>query len=167
MALLSVSTGKFGVNCNRAVSFAPHAQKNYDVHVQSVVARGCSQGVIESDDEKLGKAKRGGFFDSTISGVTVISGDAAQNPAQQGGGSAGAWLPGRSAAAFARDADGANGASPTPTPNAPVPLREIGPHHARREHERSDVRLTTIYGFGCGSTGVRSVLFSQSAMRTR
>jgi hypothetical protein len=92
-----------GVDCNRAVSFAPHAQKNYDVHVKSVVARGCSQGVIESDDEKLGKAKRGGFYDSTISDVTVTSGDAAQNPAKEGGGSQGAWIPGKSTSAFARD----------------------------------------------------------------
>jgi hypothetical protein len=92
-----------GVDCNRAVAFAPHAQKNYDVHVKSVMARGCSQGVIESDDEKLGKAKRGGFFDSTISDVTVVAGTDAQNPANKGGDSKGAWAPGPSTSAFARD----------------------------------------------------------------
>lgn len=91
------------VDCNRAVSFAPHAQDNYDVAVRGVVARGCSQGVIESDDEKLGKAIRGGFFDSTISDVTVTSGTAAQNPAKAGGGSKGAWALGPSQSAFARD----------------------------------------------------------------
>jgi hypothetical protein len=92
-----------GVDCNRAVSFAPHAQKNYDVHVKSVVARGCSQGVIESDDEKIGAVKRGGFFDSTISDVTVIAGTKAQNPAKAGGGSNGGWVLGQSTTAFARD----------------------------------------------------------------
>ncbi|HVV37167.1 MAG TPA: hypothetical protein VHC63_11235 [Acidimicrobiales bacterium] len=92
-----------GVDCNRAVSFAPHAQRNTGVHVSGVLARGCSQGVIESDDEKLGAAKRGGFFDSTISDVTVVAGPQAQNPAKQGGGSKGAWVAGPSQQAFARD----------------------------------------------------------------
>ncbi|HVT78494.1 MAG TPA: hypothetical protein VHD87_15760 [Acidimicrobiales bacterium] len=91
-----------GVDCNRAVAFAPHAQHNTDVHVTGVVARGCSQGVIESIDEKLGAAKRGGFADTTISDVTVIAGAHAQNAAQQGG-SKGAWVSGPSLQAFARD----------------------------------------------------------------
>ncbi len=92
-----------GVNCNRAVSFAPHGQKNYDVHVTHVVARGCHQGVIESIDESLGAAVRGGFWNSTISMVTVVDGPAAQDPVQLGG-SAGAWKIGPSVQSFARDA---------------------------------------------------------------
>jgi hypothetical protein len=92
-----------GVDCNRAVAFAPHAQRNFDVHVRHVVARGCSQGVIESDDEKLGKARRGSFSASTIGDVTVVAGTNAQNPARKGGGSKGGWARGPSTSAYARD----------------------------------------------------------------
>jgi hypothetical protein len=92
-----------GVNCNRAVSFAPHGQKNYDVHVTQVVARSCHQGVIESADESLGAAARGGFWDSTMNSVAVVGGLQAQDPVQLGG-SAGAWKIGASVQSFARDA---------------------------------------------------------------
>ena len=91
-----------GVDCNRAVAFAPHAQHNADVHVRAVIARGCSQGVIESEDERLGHAKRGTFDNSTVSAVAVIAGADAQNP-RQAGGSEGAWRTGESLQAFARD----------------------------------------------------------------
>jgi hypothetical protein len=91
-----------GVNCNRAVSFSPHAQKNFEVHVSHVVARSCHQGVVESADENLSAAERGGFWDSTISDVSVIAGNQAQDPLQNGG-SAGTWKIGPSVQSFARD----------------------------------------------------------------
>lgn len=92
-----------GVECNRAVSFAPHAQKNRDVDVRGVVARHCAHGVIESLAENLGPKRRGAFTDSSISDVTVIGGPGAQIPARSGGGSLGAWKLGTSVQAVARD----------------------------------------------------------------
>jgi Pectate lyase superfamily protein len=91
-----------GVDCNRAVSFSPHGQNNYDVHVSNVVALSCHQGVVEAADESLSGAKRGAFFDSTISDVEVIAGSEAQDPAP-GGASAGAWVVGPSLQSVARD----------------------------------------------------------------
>ena len=89
-----------GVNCNRAVAFEPHAQRNRDVHVFDVVARSCQQGVIESKDESLPSDERGNFTDSSVSGVRVIAGMGAQLPAS---GVAGTWPVGRSLQPFARD----------------------------------------------------------------
>ena len=50
-----------GVNCNRAVSFAPHFQDNFDVHVSNVQAMACYQGIVESIDEGIPVARRGSF----------------------------------------------------------------------------------------------------------
>lgn len=90
-----------GVNCNRAVSFAPHAQQNSDVHVSNVIARRCNQGVIESLDENLAPSQRGAFTNSSISDVQVVGGIGAQVPVA---GHPGFWFIGRSTQAFARDA---------------------------------------------------------------
>jgi hypothetical protein len=89
-----------GVDCNRAVSFAPHGQKNYDVHIKNVTARGCHQGVIESLDEDLGAAQRGGFWDSTLANIEVIGTPSAQNPVA---GRKGVWENSPSQKAYARD----------------------------------------------------------------
>jgi hypothetical protein len=89
-----------GRDCNRAVSFAPHAQHNADVHVSRVRAIGCAQGVIESYDE-TNSSVPGSFVNSTISDVTVISGERAQVSVT---GSGGLWTVGRSNRAFAKDA---------------------------------------------------------------
>ena len=89
-----------GVNCNRAVAFEPHAQRNRDVHVFDVVARSCQQGVLESKDESLPSDQRGDFTDSSVSGVRVVAGTSAQLPAT---GVAGTWPVGRSRQPFARD----------------------------------------------------------------
>jgi hypothetical protein len=90
-----------GVNCNRAVAFSPHAQRNRDVHVIDVVARSCQQGVIESKDESLPGNQRGVFTNSSVSSVQVIGGRAAQLPDS---GDSGKWKTGRSVQPFARDA---------------------------------------------------------------
>ncbi len=89
-----------GVNCNRAVAFAPHEQRNRDVHVFDVVARSCQQGVIESKDESLRSNRRGAFTNSSVSSIRVIAGQAAQLP---GAGDSGTWRTGRSLQPFARD----------------------------------------------------------------
>ncbi|MDQ1415557.1 MAG: hypothetical protein QOF81_1170 [Acidimicrobiaceae bacterium] len=88
-----------GENCNRAVSFAPHAQNNYDVHVSKVQAMSCAAGVIESFDES-NKQSPGKFADSTITDVTVTSGNQAQDSLKQ---SSGLWAVDISETAFAKD----------------------------------------------------------------
>ena len=95
-----------GVNCNRAVAFEPHAQRNRDVHVFDVVARSCQQGVIESKDESLPGDQRGAFTDSSVSGIRVVAGTSAQLPAS---GDAGTWPVGRSLQPFARDSHRVDG----------------------------------------------------------
>jgi hypothetical protein len=89
-----------GVRCNRAVAFAPHAQRNRDVHVFDVLARSCQQGVIESKDESLPSGQRGEFTNSSVSSIRVIAGDGAQLPVP---GDTGTWRTGRSHQPFARD----------------------------------------------------------------
>jgi hypothetical protein len=89
-----------GVNCNRAVAFEPHAQRNRDVHVFDVLARSCQQGVIESNDESLSSAERGAFANSSVTRIRVVAGTAAQLPAS---GDAGTWRVGRSLQPFLRD----------------------------------------------------------------
>jgi hypothetical protein len=88
------------VNCNRAVAFAPHAQRNRDVHVFDVLARSCQQGVLESKDESLPSDQRGEFADSSVSSIRVIAGSVAQLPVS---GDAGTWQTGPSYQPFARD----------------------------------------------------------------
>ena len=88
-----------GENCNRAVSFVPHAQTNFDVHVAGVQAVGCSAGVLESYDES-NRESPGKFEDSTISDVTVIGTNRAQNSITK---SSGLWRVGTSEKAFAKD----------------------------------------------------------------
>jgi len=89
-----------GVNCNRAVAFTPHAQRNRDVHVFDVLARSCQQGVIESKDESLPSDERGDFANTSVSSIRVVAGPTAQ---LSGSGDAGTWQTGRSLQAFARD----------------------------------------------------------------
>jgi hypothetical protein len=89
-----------GVNCNRAVVFAPHAQRNRDVHVFDVLARSCQQGVLESKDESLPSDQRGDFTDTSVSSIQVIAGQAAQLPVS---GDDGTWQTGQSLQPFARD----------------------------------------------------------------
>ena len=89
-----------GVSCNRAVAFAPHAQRNRDVHVFDVLARSCQQGVIESKDESLPGDRRGQFTDSSVTSIRVVAGPAAQLEAS---GDAGTWKTGPSLQPFARD----------------------------------------------------------------
>jgi hypothetical protein len=88
-----------GENCNRAVAFVPHAQSNADVHVKDVVARGCADAVLESFDEKTKQAP-GKFTDSTISNVTVVSTNGAQDSKRN---SDGLWAIDTSEKAFAKD----------------------------------------------------------------
>lgn len=88
-----------GLDCNRAVSFTPHAQQNFDVHVTSVRAVSCSEGVVESISP-TGSLPPGAFTGSTISGVTVTAGGQAQNGVP---GSTGYWTVGESLKAFAKD----------------------------------------------------------------
>ena len=95
------ATRVVGVDCNRAVSFSPHAQRNSDVHVSNVIARNCHQGVIQSADESLPSDARGRFDTSTMSGVLVVGGPGAQIPVP---GRLGLWTSGTSTQAFARDA---------------------------------------------------------------
>lgn len=73
-----------GVDCNRAVSFAPHDQINRDVHVTNVVAIACYQGLNESIDEQIPITRRGAFLDSSVTTVSVSAGDDAQTPTTQG-----------------------------------------------------------------------------------
>jgi len=87
-----------GVNCNRAVSFAPHDQNNYDVRVTNVMARNCYQGIIESIDESLSIEHRGGFYNSTVDGAMSIGGEGAQRPDSVDG-----WASGLSRQAYAKD----------------------------------------------------------------
>src|SRR6201999_2123878 len=89
-----------GVNCNRAVVFAPNAQKNRDVHVYDAVAKSCQQGVIESKDDSLPTNRRGTFADSSVSSVDVVAGSRAQLPGSSDGGT---WRIGSSFQPFARD----------------------------------------------------------------
>jgi hypothetical protein len=90
-----------GVDCNRAVVFAPHEQRNRDVHVFDVLARSCQQGVLESKDESLPSDRRGSFTGSSVTSIRVIGGDAAQLPVS---GDPGRWQAGPSSQPFARDA---------------------------------------------------------------
>jgi len=87
-----------GVNCNRALSFAPHDQNNYDVHVTGVVARSCYQGIIESADKSLSIDHRGSFSNSTVDGATAVGGELAQRPDSTFG-----WTTGLSRQAYAKD----------------------------------------------------------------
>jgi hypothetical protein len=89
-----------GVNCNRAVAFAPHEQRNRDVHISDVVSRSCQQGVIESKDESLPSDRRGDFTDTSVSSIRVIAGPTAQLPVS---GDSGTWGTGPSLQPFARD----------------------------------------------------------------
>jgi Pectate lyase superfamily protein len=89
-----------GVDCNRAVSFSPHFQMNYDVSVTDVEAISCYQGVVEAVSTNIPKARRGAFLYSTISGVTVRSGSQAQDSDLNGDG---LWQIGISDQAFSRD----------------------------------------------------------------
>jgi hypothetical protein len=82
------------------VSFAPHAQRNFDVHVSHVAARNCQQGVIQSVDESLDPSQRGAFTNTTLSDVSVVGGHGAQMPVS---GRPGLWAVGSSARAFATD----------------------------------------------------------------
>ncbi|MDQ1357468.1 MAG: hypothetical protein QOG44_1841 [Acidimicrobiaceae bacterium] len=91
-----------GVNCNRAVSFAPHFQVNYDVHVSNVEATACYQGVMESIDGGIPVAQRGSFVRSSISAVTVTGGADAEVPTP---GQNGLWTIGPSSQAFGRDSE--------------------------------------------------------------
>ncbi len=75
-----------GENCNRVVAFVPHAQTNTDVHVSHVQSVGCFAGVLESFDE-TNKQSPGKFVDTTISDVTVVGGDHAQDSIPKSGGS--------------------------------------------------------------------------------
>jgi len=88
-----------GRDCNRAVSFAPHAQNNYDVHVTHVQAAGCAQGVVESVDG-TNTLPPGAFFNSTISDVTVGAGTKAQVGVPN---TNGLWTISQSDRAFAKD----------------------------------------------------------------
>lgn len=89
-----------GLDCNRAVSFAPHGQVNQNVTVTDVHAIGCAQGVIESKDEKLTAAERGSFLSSSISDVYVQTGKSAQLADPTG---ASAWTVGDSMQVVGRD----------------------------------------------------------------
>ena len=88
-----------GLNCNRAVSFSPHAQMNYDVAVTHVQAVSCAAGVVESIDG-TNKLPPGAFINSSIANVSVRSGNAAQNASPSG---PGLWTVGVSQTAFAKD----------------------------------------------------------------
>ncbi|MGI8777768.1 MAG: hypothetical protein ACR2LJ_10405 [Acidimicrobiales bacterium] len=88
-----------GRDCNRAVSFTPHAQNNYDVHVTHVQAVGCAQGVLESVDG-TNTLPPGAFINSTISDVTVTAGTRAQVGLV---GTGGMWTSSQSDRAFAKD----------------------------------------------------------------
>jgi hypothetical protein len=88
-----------GLNCNRAVSFSPHAQMNYDVAVTHVQAVSCAAGVVESIDG-TNKLPPGAFINSTIANVSVRAGNAAQNSSPAG---PGLWTVGVSQQAFAKD----------------------------------------------------------------
>lgn len=88
-----------GEDCNRVVAFVPHAQTNIDVHVSHVQSVGCFAAVLESFDE-TNKQAPGKFVDSTISDVTVIGTDHAQDSIPN---SDGLWKDGPSQKAFAKD----------------------------------------------------------------
>ncbi len=92
-----------GANCNRAVSFSPHAQTNVGVRVSKVRATACYQGVVEAVDQGLPTAARGAFLNSTVSDVIVTGGSGAQVPVL---GSEGRWVKGPSSQAFGRDSVG-------------------------------------------------------------
>ncbi|HVT75745.1 MAG TPA: glycosyl hydrolase family 28-related protein [Acidimicrobiales bacterium] len=87
-----------GLNCNRAVSFSPHSQFNYDVNVTNVRAVNCAQGVVESIDE-TNKWPAGAFVNSTIANVSVTGGAGAQLGTNPNG----PWTVGTSQKAFAKD----------------------------------------------------------------
>jgi len=89
-----------GEGCNRAVAFVPHAQANFDVHVSKVQAVGCSAGVLESFDETNANAA-GKFENSTVTDITVVGTDKAQNSKRM---SRGLWEVTTSEKAFAKDA---------------------------------------------------------------
>ena len=88
-----------GQDCNRTVIFAPHAQNNYDVHVTNVQSAGCGQGCWSLPTRRATPAP-GAFFQSSIAGVVVTSGSAAQVGSP---GTNGVWTVGQSGAAFAKD----------------------------------------------------------------
>jgi hypothetical protein len=88
-----------GQDCNRAVSFAPHAQNNYNVHITGVQSVGCGQGVMESVDE-TNTLPPGAFFGSTIGDVTVTAGMNAQLGLP---GTDGLWTIGQSGRGFSKD----------------------------------------------------------------
>jgi hypothetical protein len=88
-----------GRDCNRAVSFAPHAQTNHAVHISHVQAAGCAQGVVESVDES-NNLPPGSFLESTITDVVVTAGAKAQLGVTA---SNGMWTVGQSDRAFAKD----------------------------------------------------------------
>jgi len=88
-----------GRDCNRTVMFTPHAQTNYDVHVNRVQSVGCGQGVQESIDES-NTLLPGSFVNSTITDVTVTPGPNAQIGTP---GTNGMWTAGLSDRAYAKD----------------------------------------------------------------
>lgn len=67
-----------GVNCNRAVSLAPHAQVNGQVSVDQVWALSCFQGVVASLDKKVPSSRVGSFAAPVVRHVQVVGGRYAQ-----------------------------------------------------------------------------------------
>lgn len=68
-----------GVNCNRAVSLSPHAQRNGSVSVDGVWAYSCNESVVAAFDEKAARAGNPGSFSSaTVTDVSVDGGPLAQ-----------------------------------------------------------------------------------------
>jgi len=89
-----------GRNCNRAVSFTPHTQDNYDVHVTNVVSTSCAEAVVES--KSTFDHQDGSFNNSTLANVNVIGGDKAQLGTS--GAIVGYWTIGKSLKPFTREA---------------------------------------------------------------
>lgn len=89
-----------GLNCNRTVSFSPHLQDNYDVHVTNVKSTNCAQAVVLSRSPF--NRMEGSFHNSTIANIKVVGGNGAQL-GTQGAGEAGYWSIGVSLTPFKRD----------------------------------------------------------------